>query len=80
MIYVKTKFSMYQQLLGWLKLSGANWKTGGSVYTPGSTTVRMTKHCYRLPRGCGVCSLEISRCCLAMGLGTLLWVALLEQG
>ena len=38
------------------------------------------EHWHRLPRGCGVSSLELSRSCLAMGLGTLLWVVLLEQG
>ena len=37
------------------------------------------EHWHRLPRGCGVSSLELSRSCLAMGLGTLLWVVLLEQ-
>ena len=39
----------------------------------------MAKHCHRLPRGCEVSS-ETSSHCLAMGLGTLLWVALLEWG
>ena len=38
------------------------------------------EHWHRLPRGCGVSSLELSRSRLAMGLGTLLWVVLLEQG
>ena len=38
----------------------------------------MTKHWHRLPRGCGISSLENSRSCLAMGLGTLLWVVLME--
>ena len=38
------------------------------------------EHWHRLPRGCGVSSLELSRSCLAMGLGILLWVVLLELG
>jgi len=42
--------------------------------------MRITEHQHRLPRGCGVSSLELSRSRLAMGLGTLLWVVLLEQG
>ena len=40
----------------------------------------MLEHWHRLPRGCVVFSSEISRVLMAMGLGTLLWVALLEQG
>ena len=36
------------------------------------------EHWHRLPRGCGVSSLELSRSCLAVGLCTLLWVVLLE--
>lgn len=43
-------------------------------------TVRMSKHQHRLPRGCGVSFSEISRFHLAVGLGALLWVALLELG
>lgn len=31
-------------------------------------------------RGCGVSSLEISKSCLDMSLGTLLWVSLRGQG
>ena len=42
--------------------------------------MRVLQHWHRLPRGCGVSSLELSRSCLAMGLGILLWVVLLEQG
>jgi len=38
------------------------------------------EHWHRLPRGCGVSSLQLSRSRLAVGLGTLLWVVLLEQG
>ena len=33
----------------------------------------------RLHRGCGVFSLEISKSCLVIPMGSLLWVALLEQ-
>jgi len=42
--------------------------------------VQVMEHWHRLPRGCGVSSLEVSRSCLAVGLGTLLWVALLQRG
>ena len=42
--------------------------------------MRVSEHWYRLPRGCGVFSLELSRSRLAMDLGTLLWMVLLEQG
>jgi len=42
--------------------------------------VQVTEHWHRLPRGCGVSSLEVSRSHLAVGLGTLLWVALLQRG
>jgi len=38
------------------------------------------QHWHRLPRGCRVSFLEVSRSHLAVGLGTLLWVALLELG
>ena len=37
------------------------------------------EHWHRLPRGCGVSSLEMSKSHLDMGLGTLLWVFQLEQ-
>ena len=40
--------------------------------------MQVTEHWHRLPRGCGVSSLEVSRSRLAVGLGTLLWVALLQ--
>ena len=42
--------------------------------------VRVPEHWHRLPRGCGVSFLEVSRSRLAVGLGTLLWVALLQRG
>ena len=42
--------------------------------------VQVTEHWHRLPRGCGVSSSEVSRSLLAVGLGTLLWVALLQWG
>lgn len=42
-------------------------------------TVWVTEHWHRLPRGCQV-SLVISNSHLAMGMGTLLCVALLEKG
>ena len=43
-------------------------------------TVEVMEHWHMLPRGCGVSSLETSKSCLDKGLGTLLWVALLELG
>jgi len=39
----------------------------------------VVEHWHRLPRGCGVSSLENFRSCLAMAMCTLLWVALLES-
>lgn len=42
--------------------------------------VRVAEHWHRLPRGCGVSSWGIFKNHLDVGLGTLLWVALLEQG
>ena len=42
-------------------------------------TVQVLQHWHRLPRGCGVSFLE-PPWSLAIGLGTLLWVVLLEQG
>ena len=42
--------------------------------------VQMTEHWQRLPRGCGVSSLQISRNCLDMVLSTLHLVSLLEEG
>jgi len=42
--------------------------------------VQVTEQQHRLPRGCGVSSLEISSSHLDMALRTLLWVARLEQG
>ena len=45
-----------------------------------SWAVQVTEQQHRLPRGCGVSSLGISSSCLDVALGTLLWVALLEQG
>lgn len=41
--------------------------------------VQVFEPCYRLPRGCKV-SLESSKSCLDVVLGTFLWVSLLEQG
>lgn len=42
--------------------------------------VELMEHWHRLSRGCRVSFLEISKSCLDMGLGTVLWVALLELG
>jgi len=42
--------------------------------------VQVTEHWHRLPRGCGISSLEVSGSHLAVGLSTLLWVALLQRG
>ena len=41
--------------------------------------MQVPEHWHRLPRGRGVSSLQLSRSRLAMDLGTLLWVVLLEQ-
>lgn len=42
--------------------------------------VQVTERWHRLPRSCGVSSWGIFKSLLNTGLGTLLWVALLEQG
>jgi len=42
--------------------------------------VQVMEHWHRLPRGCGVSSLQIFRRCLDMVLDPLFWVSLLEQG
>ncbi len=42
--------------------------------------MQVMEHWHRLPRGCGVSSLEIFQSRLDVALGTLLWVSLLEQG
>jgi len=42
--------------------------------------VMVTEHWHRLPRGCGISTLEIFKCHLDMALGPLLCVSLLEQG
>lgn len=41
-------------------------------------TAQMTEHWHRLPRSCGVSSLEIFKSCPGIDLSTLLWVALLK--
>lgn len=43
-------------------------------------TVRVSKHWHRLPRGCGISSLETFSNHLGVGLDPLLWVSLLQQG
>ena len=42
--------------------------------------VQVMEHWHRLPRGCGVSSSETIKTQLDVGLGTLLWVSLLELG
>ena len=42
--------------------------------------MQVTEQQHGLPRGCGVSSLGISSSRLDVALGTLLWVALLEEG
>ena len=60
---------------------GTNWHTGAlSELQEHSCAVQVTEQQHRLPRGSGVSSLRISSSCLDVALGTLLWVALLEQG
>ena len=44
------------------------------------SSLQVTEPWHKLPRGCGVSSLEPFRSRLDVVLGTLLWVALLEQG
>ena len=44
------------------------------------SAVWVTEQWHRLPRCCGVSSLEISKSHLDTAPGTLLWVSLLEQG
>ena len=41
--------------------------------------MQVTEHWYRLPRGCGVSSLEIFHSHVDVDLGILLWVFPLEQ-
>ena len=43
-------------------------------------TVWMAEHWHKLPRGCEISSLEISKSCLDVVLGNLLMVSLPEQG
>ena len=42
--------------------------------------MQVTEQRHRLPRGCGVSSLEISKSHVDVGLSTLLWVSLLGHG
>ena len=60
---------------------GTNWGTGSpSEHQAALPCCAVPEHWHRLPRGCGVSSLGMFRSHLAMGLGPLLWVSLLEQG
>ena len=60
---------------------GTNWHTGAPTeHQEHSCAVQVTEQQHRLSRDCGVSSLRISSSCLDVALGTLLWVALLEQG
>lgn len=58
-----------------------NCSKAGSFWPPEhSCAARMMEHWYRLPRGCGVSSLETFRSCLGVGLGTLLWCLCWSRG
>ena len=54
-----------------------NWQKTGTQFT---LNTRQNFCVVWLPRGCGVSLSEISKSLLDMGLCTLLWMALLEQG
>jgi len=72
--------SLWGPVLG-QEAMGTNWHTGApSEHQEHSCAVQVTEQQHGLPRGCGVSSLGISSSCLDVALGTLLWVALLEQG
>ena len=59
---------------------GTNGSTGApSEHQAALPCFVVPEHWHRLPRGCGVSSLGMFRSRLAMGLGPLLWVSLLEQ-
>lgn len=60
---------------------GTNWGTGApSEHLAALLCCAVLEHLQKLPRACGVSSLETFRSHLAMGLGPLLWVSLLKQG
>ena len=60
---------------------GTKWNTGApSEHQAALLCGAVLEHWHRLPRGCGVSSLGMLRCCVAMSLGPLLWVSLLKLG
>ena len=60
---------------------GTKWNTGApSEHQAALLCCAVPEHWHRLLRGCGVSSLGMFRSRLALGLGPLLWVSLLEQG
>ena len=60
---------------------GTKWNTGApSEHQAALLCCVVLEHWHRLPRGCGVSSLETFRSHLAMGLGLLLCVSLLRSG
>lgn len=65
-------------------LAGHSW--GTTIRNPihlepskHSLAVRVLEHQHRLPTGCGISSLEMSKSHPDLALGTLLWMALLEK-
>jgi len=57
---------------------GTNWSTGDSLKH--FCAVQVAEYLHRLPRGCGVSSLENFESHLDVDLGTLLWLSLMEWG
>lgn len=57
-----------------------NWNTGGFLWTPEAVLCcEVMEHLHRLPRGCGISSLEMSQRHLDVVLAVLLWMPLLKQ-
>ena len=57
--------------------STRQWEQTETQGTKNFGAVQVTEQWHRLPRGCGVSSLETSKD--LQGLGTLLWMSLLKQ-
>ena len=70
------------------EVTSARRRNSGQKLAHGRFPLNTTQHCavwmmdpsHRLPRGCRGSSSKISKSHLDMGLGTLIWMALLEQG
>jgi len=61
---------------------GTNWSAGGFLLSTRQLccAMQVTEPWHRLPRACGLSSLETFKTQQHTGLGTLLWVSLLEPG